>query len=92
MIAIKLREAMEAYKRRTGERMTYEILAECAGIGHGTLRTIGSRDDYNATLSLVEKLCRTLGVPLHDMLEMIDDPPKPETKQKPKRTPKKKSI
>ena len=27
-IAIKLREAMHAYKRRTGERMTYQILAE----------------------------------------------------------------
>jgi DNA-binding Xre family transcriptional regulator len=76
MIAIKLREAMEAYKRRTGKRMTYEILSRATGIGHGTLRTIGSRDDYNATLELVEKLCRALDVPLHDMLEMIDDPPK----------------
>lgn len=76
MIAIKLREAMATYKRRTGERMTYRILAEHTGIAKGTLHTIGSRDDYNATLAIVEKLCRALGVPLHDMLEMIDDPPR----------------
>ncbi len=85
MIAIKLREAMESYKRRTGERITYEILAARTGIGHGTLRTIGSRDDYNATLELIEKLCRALGVRLHDMLEMIDDPPKPKRAPKKRR-------
>ncbi len=82
MIAIKLREAMESYKRRTGERMTYEILAERTGIGHGTLRTIGSRDDYNATLATVETICRALGATPGDLLEMIDDPPKRKAKRK----------
>ena len=86
MIAVKLREAIETYKRRTGERMTYDILSEKTGIGHGTLRTIGSRDDYNATLSTLEKICRALGVCPGDLLELIDDPPK----SKPKRTPKNK--
>ncbi len=76
MIAIKLREAMEAYKRRTGKRMTYKILAEMSGVAQPTLHSIGSRDDYNATLATIEKICRALDVPLHDMLEMIDDPPK----------------
>ncbi len=85
MIAIKLREAIATFKRRTGERMTYRILAEKAGIAQGTLHTIGSRDDYNATLELVEKLCRALDVPLHDLLEMIDDPPKPKRRAKKKR-------
>ncbi len=86
MIAIKLREAMEGYKRRTGERMTYDILAEKTGIGHGTLRTIGSQDDYNATLELIEKLCLALDVPIHEILEIIPDPPK----AKPQRGTKKK--
>ena len=76
MIAIKLREAMETYKRRTGERMTYAILAEQTDIAHGTLRIIGSRDDYNATLSTLEKLCWALGVTPADLLELIDDRPK----------------
>ena len=83
MIAIKLREAMEAYKRRTGQRMTYDILAEKTGIGHGTLRTIGSRDDYNATLVMLEKICRALDVTPGDLLELIDDPPKPKKRKAP---------
>lgn len=81
---------MAAYKRRTGERMTYRILAEKTGIAQGTLHTIGSRDDYNATLELIERLCRALDVPLHDMLEMIDDPPNAKAKPEPKRATKKK--
>ena len=80
-IAIKLKEAMEAYKRRTGEKITYQILADRTGIARGTLQIIGSRDDYNATLSTVEKMCRTLDVHLNDMLEMIDDPPESEPEQ-----------
>ena len=76
MIAIRLREAMEKYKRRTRDDMTYDILVERTGIGHGTLRTIGSRDDYNATLKLIEKLCRALEVGPGELLELIDDPPK----------------
>lgn len=84
MIAIKLREAMEAYKRRTGERMTYDILAQKTGIGHGTLRTIGSRDDYNATLELIEKLCLALDATPGDLLELIKAPPKAKRKTKKK--------
>jgi DNA-binding Xre family transcriptional regulator len=76
MIAIKLREAMETYKRRTGRRMTYQILAERTGIGHGTLRIIGSRDDYNATLRLIEKLCLALNVTPGDLLEIMPQKPK----------------
>ena len=78
MIVVKLREAMEAYRRRTGKRITYGRLAESTGIALGTLQQIGSRLDYHPTLANVEKLCRALDVPLHDMLEMIDDPPKPK--------------
>ena len=85
MIAIKLREAMETYKRRTGKRMTYDILAENTGIGHGTLRTMGSRDDYNATLVTLEKICRALEVTPGDLLELIPDPPKPKRASKKKK-------
>ncbi len=88
MIAIKLREAMEGYKRRTGKRMTYEILAAMTGVAQPTLHSIGSRDDYNATLAIIEKICRALDVTPADLLEMIDDPPK--RKRNPKKAMKKK--
>ena len=80
---------MEAYRRRTAQRMTYAKLAEKTGISHETLRSIGSRLDYHPTFANVEKICRALDVPLHDMLEMIDDPPEPEPESKPEPSPKK---
>ena len=76
MIRVKLREAMEAYRLRTGERLTYAKLAEMSGVAEGTLNSIGSRLGYNVTVATVEKLCRALEVSFHDLLEMIDDPPK----------------
>ncbi len=91
-IVIKLREAMLAYKRRTGDRMTYAILAERTGLAEGTLHNVGSRDDYHATLATLARICGALDVTPGDLLEFIEDPPKAKRtpKPKPKRTPKKK--
>ena len=85
MVAIKLREAMQAYKRRTGERMTYEILSERTGVAQATLEVIGSKLGYNTTVATLEKICRALDVSFGDMLEMIDAPPKPKRRAKKKR-------
>ena len=85
MVAIKLREAMEAYRRRTGERVTYKVLAERTGIAHGTLQIMGSQPGYNATLAILEKICRALDVNFADLLELMDDPPKPKRKRAPKK-------
>lgn len=85
MVAIKLREAMQAYKRRTGERMTYQILAERTGVAQATLEVIGSKLGYNTTVATLEKICRALDVSFGDLLEMIDEPPKPKRRAKKKR-------
>ncbi|MGD8454347.1 MAG: helix-turn-helix transcriptional regulator [Phycisphaerae bacterium] len=87
-IIVKLREAMLAYKRRTGERMTYEILAQRTGLAVGTLQNMGSRPHYNASLATLARICKALDASPGDMLELIDEPPKP--KSKPKRAQKKK--
>lgn len=92
MIIVKLKEAMLAYQRRTGEKITYQDLARMTGIAPGTLQSIGSRENYHPTWENVEILCLTLDVPLHDMLEMIPNAPKPITKQRSKRILKKKSV
>lgn len=85
MIRVKLREVMESYRLHTGERISYARLAEMSGVAEGTLNSIGSRLGYQPNLATIERICRALDVPLHELLELIDDPPKP----KPKRTPKK---
>ena len=81
MIILKLREAMEAYRRRSGKRMTYERLAELTGIAKGTLHQMGRRLDYHPTLANVEKLCAALETPLGGMLEIVPDPPKPKKRK-----------
>jgi DNA-binding Xre family transcriptional regulator len=84
-IIIKLREAMLAYKRRTGERMTYGILAERTGLAEGTLHNMGSRDGYHATLTTLARICGALGVTPGELLEFVPDPPKPKRRAKKKK-------
>ena len=84
-VFIKLREAVLAYKRRTGEPMTYEILAARTGLAKGTLENIGSRRKHNANLSTIAKICGALGITPGDLLELIDDPPKPKRTSKNKK-------
>lgn len=88
MLVVKLKDGMEAYRRRTGERITYEKLAEKTGISHSTLRTMGSDLKYHPTLANVERICKALDMTPGDLLEIIDDPPEP--KPSPKKTKKKK--
>jgi DNA-binding Xre family transcriptional regulator len=86
MIRVKLREAMEAYRLRTGQRVTYAKLATMSGVGEGTLNSIGSRIGYSVTLDTVEKISRALDMPFQDLLEQIPDPPKAKPKPKRKTT------
>ncbi len=73
---------MQAYKRRTGERMTYEILGEHTGIAVGTLQNMGSRPYYNTTLTTLAKICDALDVTPGNLLELIPDPPKAKRRRK----------
>ena len=81
---------MERYRHRTGKRLTYASLAKLSGVGEGTLNSVGSRIGYNVTLKTVEKIRHTLDIPLHEFLELVDDPPDLEPEPSPKKTKKKK--
>ena len=93
MLRVKLREAMDLYRLRTGKRITYAGLAKMSGVGEGTLNSIGSRLHYQANLATVEKICRALNLGPGDILELVDDPPKtkPKTKSKAESKPKRKT-
>jgi DNA-binding Xre family transcriptional regulator len=73
MIRIKLREAMDAYRQRTGKKLTYELLAEQTGIALTTLQSLAARPGYNTRLSTIEKICVALKCSPNDLLEMSDD-------------------
>ncbi len=76
---------MQAYKRRTGDRMTYEILAQHTGIAIGTLQNMGSRPYYNTTLTTLARICDALDVTPGDVLELMPDLPKAKRRPKEKR-------
>ena len=70
MIVVKLRDAIEAYRRRTGTRLTYEALAELTGVSIATLQSLAARPGYNTRLSTIEQLCRVLGCTPGELLEL----------------------
>ncbi|MCA0848104.1 helix-turn-helix domain-containing protein [Salipiger thiooxidans] len=69
-IVIKLREALEAYEARTGERLTHDELARLAGLSRSTLDSIASRRDYNPSLRVIEQICVVLRCAPGDLLAM----------------------
>lgn len=91
-VAIKLRDAMEAYRRRTGDRMTYKKLAVKTGLSAGALRIMGTKIGYNATLRTIGKLCVALEATPGDLLEVIDKPPQPQRGSKKENYSKKKKA
>jgi DNA-binding Xre family transcriptional regulator len=70
MIQVKLREAMEEYRRRTGKRLTYAVLAQRTGISVETLQSLAARPGYNTRLSTIEKLCQVLRCAPGDLLAL----------------------
>ena len=67
---------MDDHRRRTGERMTYERLAQRTGLSRRTLESVASRPSYNSTLDTIAKLCRALGCQPGDLLVL--DPEEPD--------------
>lgn len=72
-IRIRLRECMDLYEARTGQRITYPSLADATNLSVATLQSIGSRERYNATLEVIERLCNALGVTPAEMLEWEEE-------------------
>ena len=71
MIRVKLRQAMNRYRDKTGERLTYEVLAERTGLSRATLESLGTREDYNARLSTIELLCTEFECDPGELLEWV---------------------
>lgn len=64
---------MEAYRLRTGTRLTYGAIAEQTKISVETLQSLASRSGYNTRLSTIEKLCRVLECTPGDLLVLGDE-------------------
>lgn len=71
MIRVRLREVMNAYARRTGERLTYERLAHLTGVSRAALESLAGRQNYNPTLDVIDRLCEALFCEPGDLLERL---------------------
>lgn len=69
-ISVRLRDAMEDYRERTGIRLTYASLAQATGIAEDTLQSLAVRPDYNTRLSTIARLCAALDCKPADLLEL----------------------
>lgn len=67
---IKLQEVMRAHRRSTGEKLTYDILAQRTGIPKDRVTSIGSRTGYNAALEDLNLICVELGADPGGLLEV----------------------
>lgn len=64
---------MKEHRRQTGERVTYERLADVTGLSRTTLESLASRPNYNTTLSTIAKLCLALDCQPGDLLVLESD-------------------
>ena len=64
---------MDLYEARTGLHISYSELAILTGLSLPTVQSLGSREDYNPTLEVVEVLCSALGVTPADLLSWEPD-------------------
>jgi DNA-binding Xre family transcriptional regulator len=72
MLHIRLREAMDAHRRRTGVRFTYKTLAEASGLSVSTVQSLAARRTYNTRLSTIERLCVALSCQPGELLELTE--------------------
>lgn len=72
MLKFNLREALLDFQARTGLRMSYEELGIDTGISVETLKSIATRENYNATFKVVSIISKSLGINPIEYLEWID--------------------
>ncbi|SHJ89920.1 putative transcriptional regulator [Malonomonas rubra DSM 5091] len=73
MIRYRLRELMSDYQFRTGNRLTFEEIANQTGIHRTTLSKIANQRNYNTTTDNIDKLCTFFKCQIADLMEHLED-------------------
>lgn len=68
-LSLRLRHAMEVFRKKTGQRITYKLLAQRTGLSQATIESLATRAEYNPTLATLGKLCEALDCTVGDLLE-----------------------
>ena len=73
MIRYKLREMVIEREKTMGTSIPLAEIAKETGINRVTLSKIYHRNDYNATVKVIDKLCTYFGCEVGDILEHVSD-------------------
>lgn len=61
-IRFDLRKAMMDYQAKTGIKLTYEDISLGTSLSVNTLKSLATRERYNATLSVIESISNFLSI------------------------------
>lgn len=71
MIRYRLRELMAEAHFKSGQRMTFDEIANETGIHRTTLSKIANHRSYNTTTDNIDKLCRFFDCQVSDLMEYV---------------------
>jgi DNA-binding Xre family transcriptional regulator len=77
-IVIRLKEAIQVYKVRTGRRLTYQILSDQTGLSLHTIQSMATRRGHVTSIRNIERLCLFLGCAPGDLLAIESHGPSSE--------------
>ncbi len=73
MLRFDLKTMLTDYESRTGLRLSYDELSHMTSVSVDTLKSLATREGYNATLMIIEKICLALGAnPIQYLLWSAD--------------------
>ena len=61
MLTFDLRTLLQEYEARTGIHLSYSELAKLTNLSVDTLKSLGTRATYNATLQSLSIICSAVG-------------------------------
>jgi DNA-binding Xre family transcriptional regulator len=61
VLRFDLKALMNDYESRTGLHLSYDELSQMTNISTDTLKSLATRENYNATLSTIERVCVAVG-------------------------------
>ena len=73
MIRYQLRERISEMEAETGRKISLTEIANETGLNRVTLSKIARRDDYNATVNVLDRLCGFFDCEVGEVIEYVPD-------------------
>ncbi|MGM0434309.1 MAG: helix-turn-helix domain-containing protein [Pseudomonadota bacterium] len=71
MIRYRLKELIEDYEARTGQKLSYTKLARETGLNRPTISKLITQRGYNTTTTVLDRLCDFFECSIEDLIEHV---------------------